>query len=120
MNLDISGEIRHPVDYLVDLIETKDRWETLWICLAGSKVLKVLFELLGDMILFDLICISCESLGEDVQVPPKEYRENTIDTMWLDGLIASKAIAPSLSVTQAGWERGSESRDIKGTKLIKK
>ncbi|CAK9065571.1 Acetyl-CoA carboxylase 2 [Includes: Biotin carboxylase] [Durusdinium trenchii] len=52
MNLDISGEIRHPVDYLVDLIETK------------------------------------------------EYRENTIDTMWLDGLIASKAIAPSLGAME--------------------
>ncbi|CAE7605731.1 ACC1 [Symbiodinium natans] len=47
MNLDISGDIRHPVDYLVDLIETQ------------------------------------------------AYKENTIDTMWLDGLIASKAIAPS-------------------------
>ncbi|CAE6946093.1 accA, partial [Symbiodinium sp. CCMP2456] len=37
MNLDISGDIRHPVDYLVDLLETK------------------------------------------------AYKENTIDTMWLDG-----------------------------------
>jgi len=52
MNLDISGDIRHPVDYLVDLIETK------------------------------------------------EYRENTIDTMWLDGLIASKAILPSLGTME--------------------
>jgi len=52
MNLDISGDIRHPVDYLVELIETK------------------------------------------------EYRENTIDTMWLDGLIASKAITPSLGVME--------------------
>eukprot|EP00435_Cladocopium_sp_Y103_P001897 s859_g1.t1 len=49
---DIQGDIRHPVDYLVDLIETK------------------------------------------------EYRENTIDTMWLDGLIASKAITPSLGVNE--------------------
>ncbi|OLP76680.1 Acetyl-CoA carboxylase, partial [Symbiodinium microadriaticum] len=47
MNLDISGDIRHPVDYLVDLIETQ------------------------------------------------AYKDNTIDTMWLDGLIASKAISPS-------------------------
>ena len=52
MNLDISGDIRHPVDYLVELIETK------------------------------------------------EYRENTIDTMWLDGLIARKAITPCLSTTE--------------------
>eukprot|EP00439_Symbiodinium_sp_Y106_P031696 s1171_g3.t2 len=50
MNLDISGDIRHPVDYLVDLLETT------------------------------------------------AYKENTIDTMWLDGLIASKAIAPSTAV----------------------
>ncbi|CAE7222177.1 ACC2, partial [Symbiodinium necroappetens] len=50
MNLDISGDIRHPVDYLVDLIETQ------------------------------------------------AYKENTIDTMWLDGLIASKAISPSTGV----------------------
>ena len=35
--------------------------------------------------------------------PPtgQEYRENTIDTMWLDGLIASKAITPSLGVNEA-------------------
>ena len=50
MNLDISGDIRHPVDYLVDLIETQ------------------------------------------------AYKDNTIDTMWLDGLIASKAISPSTGV----------------------
>lgn len=50
MNLDVSGDIRHPVDYLVDLIETQ------------------------------------------------KYKENTIDTMWLDGLIASKAISPSTGV----------------------
>jgi hypothetical protein len=30
----------------------------------------------------------------------QEYRENTIDTMWLDGLIASKAITPSLGVNE--------------------
>lgn len=32
----------------------------------------------------------------------QEYRENTIDTMWLDGLIASKAITPSLGVMEVG------------------
>ena len=53
MNLDISGDIRHPVDYLVELIETK------------------------------------------------EYKENSIDTMWLDGLIARKAITSCLSTTEA-------------------
>ncbi|CAE7272799.1 ACC1, partial [Symbiodinium pilosum] len=50
MNIDIRGDIRHPVDYLVDLIETQ------------------------------------------------AYKDNTIDTMWLDGLIASRAITPSASV----------------------
>ncbi|CAJ1327935.1 unnamed protein product, partial [Effrenium voratum] len=50
MNLDVTGDIRHPVDYLVDLLETPD------------------------------------------------YKENTIDTMWLDGLIASKAIGLSVGV----------------------
>lgn len=34
----------------------------------------------------------------------QEYRENTIDTMWLDGLIASKAITPSLGVNEARTE----------------
>ena len=33
----------------------------------------------------------------------QEYRENTIDTMWLDGLIASKAITPSLGVNEVSW-----------------
>jgi len=42
MNMDIQGSIRHPVDYLVDLVASK------------------------------------------------EYRENTIDTTWLDGLIANR------------------------------
>ena len=31
----------------------------------------------------------------------QEYRENSIDTMWLDELIASKAITPSLGVNEA-------------------
>ena len=39
----------------------------------------------------------CAGLGLDSQ----EYRENTIDTMWLDGLIASKAITPNLGVNEA-------------------
>mmetsp|Transcript_87993 Transcript_87993/g.156027 ORF Transcript_87993/g.156027 Transcript_87993/m.156027 type:complete len:2134 (-) Transcript_87993:174-6575(-) len=47
-NIDIQGDIRHPVDYLIDLLELK------------------------------------------------EFKENTIDTMWLDRLIAEKLIAPSV------------------------
>lgn len=47
-NMDIAGDIRHPVDYLVDLLMTT------------------------------------------------EFVDNTIDTSWLDGLIAGKLIAPSV------------------------
>jgi len=47
-NIDITGDIRHPVDYLVDLLETED------------------------------------------------FKKNTIDTMWLDRLIAGKLISPSI------------------------
>lgn len=48
MNIDIAGDIRHPVDYLVDLVETN------------------------------------------------EYKNNTIDTSWLDRLIAEKLIKASV------------------------
>ncbi|CAE8694554.1 unnamed protein product, partial [Polarella glacialis] len=49
-NIDIVGDIRHPVDYLVDLLETD------------------------------------------------EFKNNTIDTQWLDRLLADKMIAPSVGV----------------------
>lgn len=46
MNLDISGEIRHPVDYLVDLIETKD-WNVCRAKIKGSiKTFGFLFTFL--------------------------------------------------------------------------
>lgn len=87
MNLDISGDIRHPVDYLVDLIETKadalQRWRNFRIQPAPGST-----------------CMEGNSSGRSNPKSREEYRENTIDTMWLDGLIASKAILPSLGTME--------------------
>lgn len=140
---DIQGDIRHPVDYLVDLIETKvgdklrpgtrGRW---WVGCDASALTPgwcccVTWEIFGGRVIYTsrsyIISIYIihiqDMLWKDspTSTPPswkisgpnwpassgfcgdlrQEYKENTIDTMWLDGLIASKAITPSLGVNEA-------------------
>ena len=123
---DIQGDIRHPVDYLVDLIETKvgvfqcgHPGESRWVIYTIDDLYDIYIQSMHIYAMKEFYRTSHPYSKKKQQLffphfiplfkkwPPsgQDYRENTIDTMWLDGLIASKAITPSLGVNEAPASR---------------